>query len=89
MAFAPLFKPRHQEHLDRARNWNRGQGAEHTRDLGPDEHGDQDRERREPDRAAIDQRLEDVVLELLVEDEEDDQDDPGRQRVQESRSSRR
>ena len=45
--------------------------------LGADQHRDQDRERRQLDGTAVDDRLQHVVLELLVEDEvhEDDQPD--------------
>ena len=48
-----------------------------------DQHGDEHHEWRELHCPPVDQRLEDVVLELLVEDEEDDHDDSGRNRVEE------
>ena len=62
---------------------NGGEGADHAGQLGADEHGDQDDERRELHGAAVDDRLQDVVLELLVENEEDQHDDPGLGRVEE------
>ena len=72
-----------EEHLDRPGHGNRSQGTEHTRELGPDQHRDQDHERGEPHRAAVHERLENVILDLLVDDEEHDQDDPGHDRVDE------
>ena len=75
--------------LDRAGDRDRAERAEDAGDLGADEHRDQHRERRELHRSAVDERLEHVVLELLVDDEEHDHDDPGRDRVQEGDACRR
>jgi len=54
------------------------QGAEHTGQLGGEQHGDEHGERVELDRGSEDQPLQQVVLQLLVEDEEDDSDDAPR-----------
>ena len=48
---------------------------------GADQHGDQDPEGVELHRLAHDDRVEDVVLDLLVHEEDDQHDDPGRDRV--------
>src|SRR6266545_4202042 len=58
--------------------------AEDARQLSSDQHGDEDGERRELHGPAVDDRLEDVILDLLVDDKEHDQDDPGDDRVQEA-----
>ena len=78
-----LVEPRDQEHLDRARDRDRGERTEHAGQLGADQDGDEDRQRRKLHGPAVDDRLDDVVLDLLVDDEEDDQDDPGGHRVDE------
>src|SRR6266542_1350201 len=83
MLAAPL-QPRPEEHLDRPCDGDRCERAEHARQLGSDQHGDEDGERRELHGPAVDDRLEDVVLDLLVDDEEHDQDNPGDDRVQEA-----
>ena len=57
-------------HLDRAGHRDRAQGAEDAGDLRADEHGDQHRQRGELHGPPVDERLEQVVLDLLVDDEE-------------------
>ena len=79
----PVLAPVEDQHLDRAGDRDRPERAEDPRELRADQDRDQHGERRELHRPAVDERLEDVVLDLLVDDEEDDDDDPGRDRVQE------
>ena len=62
------------DHLQRTGDGDRREGSEDARNRRSDQNGDEDGEGRELDRAAVDHRLEDVVLDLLVDDEEDDGD---------------
>src|SRR4029078_2474185 len=57
-----------------AGNGDRGERAEDPRQLGADQDRDQDDERGELHRTAVDNGLKDVVLELLVQQKEDDDD---------------
>ena len=81
-----VLEPVDEDHLDRAGDRDRRQRSDHAGELGADQHRDQHGQRRELHRPAVDDRLEHVVLELLVEDEEDQEHDPGRSS---SRGSRR
>src|SRR5512132_3490741 len=72
-----LCAPRQElasDRLDHARHRDGRKRAEDPRQLGADQDGDEDDERRELHRASVDDGLKDVVLELLVDDEEDDDD---------------
>src|SRR4029450_1723305 len=79
-----LAPPVGEDHLEGAGDRNRGQGTEHSRELGTDQDRDQDDERRQLHRPPVDDRLQQVVLDLLVDDEEDHDDDPGGNRMEES-----
>src|SRR3954447_25397998 len=72
-----------QQDLQRARDRDGAQRAEHARDLGADQDRHEHHQRRELHRAAVDERLQHVVLELLVEHEEDEDHDPGGDRGEE------
>ncbi len=54
---------------------DRPERADDPGELGADQHRGEDDERRELHRAPVDQRLEHVVLELLVHEEEDTDDE--------------
>src|SRR4029453_13906599 len=58
------------------------QGAQEPEQLDPDEDADQHGQRGQLHRARHDDRLQDVVLQLLVNDEDDQDHDGGGQRVQ-------
>ena len=78
------------DHLDRAGDRDRGERAEDAGELGADEHRDEHGERRELHRAPVDHRLQEVVLELLVDDHEDQRATiPAGTRVQERDERRR
>src|SRR5215207_3006210 len=79
----PPREPGEEEHLDRPGDRDRREGTEDAGELRPDQYGDQDRERGKLHRTAVDEGLQDVVLDLLVDDEEDQHDDPGRDPVDE------
>ena len=78
-----MAEPVEEDDLDRAGDRDRSERTEHAGELGSDQHGDQDHERGELHRPAVDDRLENVVLDLLVDDEEHDDDDSGGNGVQE------
>ena len=59
-------------HLDGGRDWDCQQRPRHPGELRPDEDGDKDGQRRQPDGAAHDPRHEDRVLQHLQQDDEDD-----------------
>ena len=71
-------EPVREQDLDRAADRDRDERAEDARDLGADEHRDEDRQRRQRDRPPVDERLDEVVLELLVDDREGEHDDARR-----------
>src|SRR5262249_16792123 len=83
LALAPVLEPVHDHDLDRSRNRNSTQRTEDPGDLGADQHRDEHHQRRELHGARIHDRLQEVVLDLLVDDEEDDDDDPGHDRLDE------
>ena len=72
-----MLEPVDQQDLQRAGDRDGAERAEHAGHLGPDQDRDQHDERRELHGAPVDERLEHVVLDLLVEDEEHEQHDPG------------
>ena len=63
--------------------------ADDAAERGADEDRDEHPERVEPDRAAHHDRIEDVVLDLLVDEEDDEGDDARRQRVEQGDDHRR
>src|SRR3954452_4346204 len=71
------------DHLQAPGHGDRRERAEDPRQFRADEHGDQHREWRQLHRPPVDDGLQEVILELLVEDEEDEHDDAGGERVQE------
>src|SRR6266545_3080025 len=71
----PRLEPGEEEDLDRAGDRDRRERAEHTGELRADQHRDEDGERRELHRPAVDDGLKDVVLDLLIDDEEGDDDE--------------
>ena len=78
-----MLEPVDEDHLDCAGDRDRGKSADHARELGSDQDCDQHGKRRELHGPAVDDRLEHVVLELLVDDEEDQHDHAGGGRVEE------
>src|SRR3954469_16818772 len=76
-------QPIQEDDVDGSGDGNRGECAEHARELGADQDRDEDREGRQLDRASVDDGLQQVVLDLLVDDEENDHDDSGRNGMQE------
>src|SRR5438045_1807276 len=80
----PVLQVVDDQDLDHARDRDRAERPDHARDLRADEHGDENDERREPHRAPVDHGLQEVVLDLLVDDEPDDQHDPGQRPVEEA-----
>ena len=76
------------EHLDRARDRDRGERSEHAGDLCADEDRDEDHERRERDGPPVHERLQHVILHLLIDDEEHDHDDAGDDRCAGTRPTR-
>ena len=58
--------------LDRSGDRNRAERPEHARERRADQHGHEDDERRELDGPSVHERLQEMVLDLLVDDEEDD-----------------
>src|SRR4051794_12687848 len=80
---AAVFEPVLEDHLERPRDRDRAQRAEDPRHLRPDQHGDQDRQRRELHRPSVHERLQQMVLQLLIDDEEREHHDRRRGRVRE------
>ena len=84
-----LTRPRRSSHTSRATTWiapaagNREQRADQPGELDADQHREEHPERVELHRPRHDRRLQDVVLELLVDDEEDERGDPGGRRIEE------
>jgi hypothetical protein len=84
---APADLPHH--HLEGATHRDPDEGTHERAQVGPDpapqggpdQDGQQDPEGVEPHRPAHDDRVEDVVLHLLVDQEDDQHDDAGRDRV--------
>ena len=77
-----MLEPVDDDHLDRAGDGDRSERADHAGELGAHQHGHEHDQRRQPDGAAVDERLEHVVLELLVEDEEDHEHDARGRRME-------
>src|SRR6266545_1199539 len=71
LAIAEEFAP---NSLDDPRHRNRSERTKNPGELGPNQHGNEHDQWCELHRAAVDDRLEDVVLQLLVDDEEHDDD---------------
>ena len=75
--------------LDRGGDRDREQRADDAEQRPAEQDGDEDDERLELDRALLDLRLDDVVLELLVGQREHDPDDRGGREVGEQRDDGR
>ena len=66
-----VFEPVEHEHLDRPGYRNRAERAQHASERRADQHGDEHDQRRELHGSPVHERLQKVVLDLLVDDEED------------------
>ena len=75
-ALGPLAQQVSHDHLDGARDRDRDQRAEDAQQRGAGEHGDQHHQGRHLHRAAVDGRLDQVILDLLVDHDHDEHDDP-------------
>src|SRR3954454_5636918 len=78
---AAVLEPVGDDDLDRPGDGDRRERAEHAGHLGAHEHGHENGQRRQLHGAPVDDRLEQVVLDLLVDDEEDEHDDRRGHRV--------
>src|SRR3954471_7855981 len=82
-ALVSVLEPVEEHDLERAGDGDRRERADDPRELRADQDRDEHRERGELHRPAIDDRLQQVVLDLLIDDEEDHHHDPGGYGVQE------
>src|SRR5450830_841925 len=63
-----------QDDLNPPGDRNSGQSSDDASEFRPDQHRDQNGERRELHRLAVDERLQQLILDLLVDDEVDEHD---------------
>src|SRR5439155_22506033 len=71
LAESSILPPIDEQDLQRSRDGYGGERAEDAGELGADQHGHEDCEGRQLNRAAVDERLKQLILDLLVDDEED------------------
>src|SRR4051812_7155031 len=72
---SPRREPFGEEDADDFGDWDGEERAEDAEEFATRKHRQEDRQRVELHAATVDERLQDVVLDLLIDQEEDDQND--------------